>query len=154
MAEITFSAATLTSAQMNTYAKHTGDAWNTYTPAIVQSGTVTKTTNYAAYWRGGRKISVNVLCTMTGSGTSSNIVTVSLPVTAKTGSVAFGSGYIYDASTGIYYPGIAYLATASTIAFIDSTQSSTSPTLGAAGFTAALASGDIVNFSMTYESAS
>jgi hypothetical protein len=36
----------------------------------------------------------------------------------------------------------------------DSTQSSTTPTLGASGFTAALAVNDIVSLTLTYEAAS
>ena len=146
--------AALSQTDINTYLMGEGGAWTSFTPTLTQSGTVTNTATWCKYGRWGRLIVANFYVTVTGTGTASNVITIGLPVTAATSSVAFGSGYIYDNSTGIYYPGIAYLASGTTASLIDATQSSTTPTLGAAGFTAALAANDIVNLTLTYEAAS
>lgn len=125
-------------------------AWTTYTPTLTQSGSVTKTVTYAAYSRVGRTITFAVDLAATGTGTGANAVTVSLPVTAaSSGAVPCGSGWIYDASVTTNYKGIAYLVTTTTVALVGN-----GGNLGASEFTAALASGDAVRISGSYEAAS
>lgn len=144
----------LTSAQMNTYAKHTGDAWNTWTPTLTQSGSVTVTVARATYFRAGRLIHFNAVLSVTGSGTSSNEVLMSLPVTAASSAfIIGGGGYLTDASASTQYPGLPYLKTTTTIGLLPSATTGLG-LLGALGFTAALASGDVVAISATYEAAS
>lgn len=130
-------------------------AWQSWTPTITQSGTVTYSATYARYQRTGRVIHAEALLAVTGTGTSSNNVTVSLPVTPATlGNMVAGSGVIYDTSAGFNFPGIAVLTGTSSVGFIPSSSSASSAFLGAGVFTAALGSGDVVSFSVTYEAAS
>lgn len=127
--------------------------WTTYTPTLTQSGAVTHTATYAKYEKIGRKVTVNFVLAVTGSGTASNKVTVSLPFTAaQAGDMGVGSGGIVDASAVLFYPAIVVIDTTTTFAFQDATQG-TAGYLGATGvFTAGLASGDVVRGSLTYES--
>lgn len=130
------------------------DAWTTYTPTLTQSGAVTKTVTYAAYQRTGRMVTVSLILAVTGSGTASNTVTVSLPVTAKVANnLPVGIGGIFDTSVGTYNPGIVVFNTTTTAAMRPA-NSTTSTFLGAGIFTAALASGDSVEMTITYEAAS
>lgn len=130
-------------------------AWTSYTPALVQSSAVGKTVNYAKYVKRGRVVSVNVLLTCTGAGVAANNIVVSLPVTpdaSYAAGVPMGSFIVRDASTGFSYPGIAVCSASGTdVVGIGYAQQNF---LGQAGMTNALASGDTVGFSLTYESAS
>ena len=83
MAQITFADGDVpTAAQLNTYTTGEGGAWTSWTPTVTQSGSVTVTNTRSRYARWGRKIEVTISLSVTGSGTSSNQITVSLPVTA------------------------------------------------------------------------
>lgn len=126
------------------------DAWTAYTPTLTQLGAVTKTMTYAKYQRIGRFVTVNVLLAITGSGVVANAVLVGLPVTAATSDGAIGSGFIFDASASVIYGGIVDLASTTEV---DLLSTSGNGVLGAAVFTAALASGDTLSFSATYEAA-
>lgn len=154
MAEKTFTSATLSSADVNTYCKHTGDAWNTWTPTVTQSGSVTVTVTRATYWRAGRAIHFQASLAVTGSGTGANPILMSLPVTAaSSGHPITGGGYIYDATVG-NYPGVAYLNSSTTVGLISSTAGAGLGLLGSITLTAGLASGDSVFICGTYEAAS
>lgn len=126
-------------------------AWTSYTPTLTQSGAVTKTVTYAKYQRVGRLIHATWSLAVTGTGTGVNVVTVSLPVTAAA-AVTAGSGFIFDSSASLHYGGIAVLNTTTTCQLL-STSTDTTVFLGGAVFTAALAAGDVVTGSVTYESA-
>jgi hypothetical protein len=91
---------------------------------------------------------------VTGTGTGSNAVTVSLPFTAA--SSAFGSGFINDTSASLWYPAATILSSSTAIAFGDTTAPSTGLFLGSTGtaLTAALASGDLIYGNTTYEATS
>lgn len=129
-------------------------AWTSYTPTLTQSGAVTKTVNYAKYFKIGRQVTVAVLVTVTGTGTAANIATLTLPFTAAT-TMGFGTGLIYDSSAGLVYPGLTNVNATTTMALYDSAaQSGPGGFLGLGGFTAALANGDQVNMGCTYEAAS
>lgn len=127
-------------------------AWTTYAPTLTQSGSVTHTATYAKYMRVGRTIIGQVYLSVTGTGTASNVVTVSLPVTAgaPTSGVVIGAGSITDSSASAYYNGAAFLASSTTVAIFHGAGGVASG-LGVNGFSAALASGDVVTVSFTYE---
>jgi hypothetical protein len=147
--------ATLTESDINTYLMGEGGAWSTWTPTLTQSGAVTKTVTRAVYARYGRTIHFNAQLAVTGSGTSSNSVTISLPVTAASaGFITIGGGYIYDATASLNYHGLAYLLSTTTMALSPSAVGVGLGVLGTVSFTAALANGDSVNISGTYEAAS
>lgn len=154
MAQITFVAGeVLTAANANTYMTHEGNAWTTYTPTLTQSATPTKTVSYASYARAGRMIFGNVLLSVTSAGTAANTVLVGLPVAAAAALVAntpVGNLAIYDSSVTTWYHGIALINSASVVY---GAASGATAGLGAATFTAALASGDLVLIHFHYESA-
>ncbi len=127
-------------------------AWTTYAPTLTQSGSVTHTATYAKYMRVGRTIIGQAYLAVTGSGTGGNAVTISLPVTAgaPTSGIAVGSGVITDSSAGLYYNGTAFLASSTTVAIYHGAGGVASA-LGVNGFSAALASGDVVSVAFTYE---
>jgi hypothetical protein len=127
-----------------------GDA-TTFSTTLTQSNAVTHTTNEAQYQRVGDWVFGVVYITATGSGTASNIVTAGLPVArAAAFNMAIGSGYFVDASSGIVYPVVVYASGSTTATFIRSANESTSPYLGLSGFTAAIATGDVLSFHFAY----
>lgn len=128
-------------------------AWSTYTPTLTQSGAVTKTVTYARYQRIGRMVTAEFLLSITGTGTAANAVSIGLPFTAaQAANMAAGSGYIFDTSAGVTFGGIAMLATTSTVV-LQPTSADAAGALGVSVFAAALASGDSVSGSITYEAA-
>lgn len=92
--------------------------WTDYTPVVTQLGVVTKTIAYARYQRVGRKITVNFFLTLTGAGTTNNILTISLPVTAASANGVNGSGRYYDASAFQSYGGSWVGTTTTTVVFV------------------------------------
>jgi hypothetical protein len=155
-------AAVLTAAQLNETRDNLkallpGDqvAFQTYTPTLTQSSTVTKTVTFARYTQIAKLVFVQVEVSATGTGTASNTVTLSLPVTAANNGLvgAFQQnlgGRIVDASGGpATFPAWTYLASTTTMALLNASNQ----ILGGAGFTAALASGDTVQMNLVYEAA-
>lgn len=128
------------------------NVWADYVPTLTQSGAVTKTVTRARYLQNGKTVTVAVRLVVTGTGTGANIVTVTVPVTALNAGPHCGVGVIYDSSAALTYTGVAKLATTTTISFVP-TNSTTSNDLGAVSFVAGLASGDIIDFTATYEAA-
>lgn len=127
-------------------------AWTSYTPTLTQAGTVTKTVTYARYIKLGRMVTVQAYLVVTGSGSSATLIEVTLPFTAAQSGIVVGNFYIYDAApTPVNRLGAAVLSTTGKVAGILDNQAGY---MGAAGFTAALASSDSVLFNATYESAS
>lgn len=127
-------------------------AWTSFTPTLVQPGAVTKTVGYAKYQRVGRIIVAQVNLSVTGTGTAANPVRIGLPVTAATSDVTVGSGRIYDSSANTMFGGIAHLNSTTTVSLVASATNG-GDFLGAVGFAAALAVGDVVTYMVTYESA-
>lgn len=131
--------------------------WTSYTPTLIQSGTVTATVTRARYVRigsgPGSTVIVAARLAVTGSGTGGNVVTISLPVTAAYAGIHGGAGIIYDASTGFTYAGLAKTRTTTTASLVPCNTTSPSDDLGAVSFTAGLASGDVIDFTLTYEAA-
>lgn len=145
--------AALTETDINLYLGGEGGAWSTWSPVLTQSGTVTATTVHAVYGRWGRMIVGSFRLSVTGTGTASNTVTVSLPVTSARGAALVGSGSIYDVSAVLNYTGH-IIASSTTLAFEPHGQGVSASALGSASFTAALASDDIVQGFFAYEAAS
>ena len=146
--------AALTESDINLYLGGEGGAWTTWTPAITQSGAVTATVTSAVYGRWGRMIVGHIRLSVTGTGTSSNSVTVSLPVTAARTGITIGSGGVYDVSAVLNYTGNVSINTTTTFVFEPHGGGVSPNPLGQAVFTAALASGDIVQAFFMYEAAS
>lgn len=125
-----------------------------YTPTLTQSGTVTKT-GTSRYMIVNKLVTVNLALNITSTGTASNRIVITLPVTAKAALAISGSGTLYDASTFIQYPAIPDVFSTTQVALQSSKSSATngSQFLGQVDFTAALASGDYIGFGFTYEAA-
>lgn len=145
----------VTAADVTTYLSGEGGAWSTWTPAITQSGAVTATVNHAVYGRWGRLIVASFRLTVTGAGTSSNAVAISLPVTAARSIGSVGTGLIFDTSASLSYTGQCDIASTTTIQYSPQGVGVSPNSLGAtgSGFTAALAVGDVLTGFLTYEAA-
>lgn len=125
-------------------------AWTGYTPTLTQSGAVTKTVTTARYIQQGKVVHVTIRLDITGSGTSSNAVTVGLPVAAASTNGIQGTGNIVDASAPQRYT--AFCAGVSTTTFVFATDTASTSAWGVSP-TTALASGDILYAQLTYEAA-
>lgn len=129
------------------------DGWTSYTPTLTQSATVTKTSTWTKYQRVGRLIVAQVQMTVTGAGTAANVVLAGLPVAAAIpNGVPIGFGSIYDSSANAMFKSIVETNTTTVVAFRP-TSTTANDHLGNAVFTAGLAAGDLVNFTVMYESA-
>lgn len=127
-------------------------AWTAYTPTLLQSVTVTKTTTSARWVRQGRTIHFQAALAVTGSGTAGQNITIGLPVTAQASAIAIGgSGRIFDSSASVSFTGYAETSSTTTASIVIDGANGYA---GAAGMTAGLASGDIVWVAGTYEAAS
>ena len=133
-------------------------AWTSYTPTLIQGATnnIAKTVTWARYQKVGRIVSVSMLLAVTGAGTASNSIQVTLPPfnsAGPAGMVLAGSAKVVDASAGLAYKGFPEIVSATGVAFIPS-DLTVNNYIGATGMTAALASGDFVTCSFSYESTS
>lgn len=131
-------------------------AWTSYTPTLTQNATVTKTVTYAKYQRVGRLITVQGFLSVTGAGTGVNAVVIGLPVAAaQTSGLALGVGVVFDSSATLAYKGIVMVTGASTVSMYGANDTVATAYIGAGGggFSAALASGDTIAYTATYESA-
>ena len=121
-----------------------------WTPTITQSGTVTKTVNYATYQRSGSWVSIVAGMTMTGAGTAANAIIVgNLPIAIAnftSGLTPIGTGLIQDISVAAYQ---GFCIPVSTTSFATVSVVTTSSIGAAPSF--ALASGDIVTFTIHYQ---
>lgn len=132
-------------------------AWTSYTPTVSQGATtnIAKTINYSAWTREGRKITWEFYVTITGTGTASNNIVLTVPVAGTGAGPPLGSGFIYDASTTGLIPGVWSLVSATTCSlFVAGTGAGI--VAGGAGGTmaAALANGDQIRGQAIYEAAS
>lgn len=126
-----------------------GAVWESYTPTLTQSVTVTKTINNARYARLQKIIICDIALTCTSAGTAANEVAVGLPIaTLATTNRQIGSGFVYDASAGFVYQVQAYNATTTTAKFFYQAPFGWgfSPNI-------ALASSDQIRMLFTYEAA-
>lgn len=91
-------------------------AGTTFTPTINQSVTVSKTTNFSEYYRMGKWIWWNFDFSFTSSGTSGQIIIMTLPVVAFS-STAVQGGFNFLDSGSTTYTGRILPSTASQVAF-------------------------------------
>jgi hypothetical protein len=128
--------------------------WSSFTPALVQGGTVAAGTVNGRYCQIGKIVHVlyNVTITDPTGAVAGNFITVGLPVTAAANIRVIGTGWLYDASAVALYSAIVDLNTSTTTALFREIDS-----VGALGsgakFALALAVNDIISFSATYEAA-
>lgn len=143
----------LAASDINKYLAGEGGAWTSYTTQIDQgaSTNIAKTTDYSKYGRWGRMIVWNFALTLSASGTAGSGFTLTLPVTAVSAFAGSGSGQIYDTSTATRYSATLQMSTTTTVSFVGDWSGNAAwgatPNL-------ALASGDLIRGSITYEAAS
>lgn len=135
-----------------------GQHWTPYTPALTQSGAVAATVNYARYTRLGMTVMAQGELAVTGTGTASNSVLVDLPpvpAVQPTSGFLLGIGVVIDSSAAQAWKGAAEISGASPtkMNFLPTNGADATP-LGTSSFTAALANGDVVRWSISYEAAS
>lgn len=129
-------------------------AWTSYTPTLDQAGAVTKTVDYAKYMQIGRMVVVEIFLTVTGTGTGANAVQVGLPITAASSlGLIVGSFNVYDNSASQIITGASVLTSTNTVAGFTGGGPVTNNLMGTVGFTAGLASSDVVRVFLTYEAA-
>jgi hypothetical protein len=120
----------------------------TWTPTLTQSGTVTHTATEARYVRNGCVVQAWGYLSVTGSGTSNNSVTVSLPVTASGNAVGSTVGSVMILASSTVYTGVAQVASSTTISFRVAASGGTNSFGGSPSV--ALANGDSIRFIITY----
>lgn len=125
----------------------TGLTLSTYTPVVTQSNTPTLTVEKASYHTVAGMTHVVAHVNITSAGTAANAVVISLPI-AATSFRCQGTLAIFDASASTWYHGAAIFQTdgSHVVGFANATTAA----LGAASFTAALASGDKVCINLQY----
>lgn len=126
--------------------------WDSWTPVITQGVTPTQTVVLARYTRMGRTIHAHGHLTFTGAGTAAtDIVITALPATSVTavGGTAAGSFRYFDTGN-TNFAGTVLLDSAATTARMVRTGDGNN--LGNGSH--AIASGDRLQFSLTYEAAS
>jgi len=135
-------------------------AWTSYTPTVGQgaTGNIAKTVTRAKYTQIGKTVFVSMKLAITGTGTASSAVSVTLPVTASVAGgnqILDGTGYIYDNSALFLYTGVPSLISTTAFSLFPTTEpvGLAGLYLGLSVFTAALASSDGIDAAFTYEAA-
>lgn len=129
------------------------DAWTSYTPTWTQSATITKTVARAAYMKIGRLVVVNGILVATSAGVANNPIIVTLPF-APVGSGPVGSSFLNDTGTAFYSGNVYITGTGSNVQFMNGGSSTAFWGQTGGGFTAAIASGDVLYWTATYEATS
>lgn len=138
----------LTAATMNSI----GAAWETFDPVLVQSNTLTKTTNWSRYARINKIVHWSALFQFTNAGTAGNLIGAgSLPVAASYGGTfaVFGSALFYDVSVNRTYLLTAGSTSGNNLVFWYDNQSNFFGALPAV----TVANGDWLSFTVTYQAA-
>ncbi len=145
---------------VNTLTNYSSTAWSTvgpingafttWTPTVAQLGSVTVTNTRSTYIRIGRLIVCWWELAVTGAGTASNNITISMPVTPATMTGVIGGGSIFDSSAASRWK--AHIATSSST-FVYWSGSTINGFLGGSDFVAALASGDALDGWAAYTAA-
>lgn len=127
-----------------------GAAWETWTPVIAQPGGIAGTVNIARYTRIQKLVIAVFTVTITGTGTATNGLSCSLPITANTQFATHGSGILYDASTAIMYGGCFYNVTTTAVWFLGDWSG---PGVWGTQPAIAIANGDVWRGTFIYEAA-
>jgi hypothetical protein len=128
--------------------------WTSFTTQIDQGATtnIAKTVDYSKWTRGPRRsITWTFRLSLTAAGTVANNVTLTLPVTAANTNGVSGGGTVFDTSTSTSYSGIWIGVSTTAVALVGDWSGVNA--WGAAP-SVALASGDLLRGSITYEAAS
>jgi hypothetical protein len=132
-----------------------------WTPTVQQNAA---TTNFAAtgaqpsYTRTGRRITCEMTIAYTGAsgGTAGSVIGISLPISGRSGynpATPVGQAFIYDSSAAIKYRAMVVMNNTGQVILLTQ-HSNTDGYLGAVDFTAALAAGDQIGASWSYDAAS
>lgn len=136
------------------------EQWTAYTPTWVQSATISNTVLYSRYIKLGRTVIFSFSLQATSAGTATNSQSIVLPFTpAVLGGerVPAGTFTFFDTSASTFYHCVGILSTTSTTLLFYPTASTGglgSQFLGlsaSGGTTAAVASGDTIAGTITYE---
>jgi hypothetical protein len=128
------------------------EAWRTWTPTVDQNGAVTVSIDYAKYIVLARTVILAAHISITSAGVIANDIIVGGVPSAIAfahfdagGLFTNGSGFVHDSGTAVYH-GIACPITASTLKIRQATTGfvGSNPSF-------ALASGDDISFTVTYE---
>jgi hypothetical protein len=138
----------LTAAELNGI----GEAWTSYTPVIKGGATtVTATLTYAKYLQINKLVFVQVHATVTSTGATNGVITISLPtgldIINNSGFSVVGNFFVTDIGVA-FYAGAAVPGSATTMSGIANAQSTS---MGSASPTMTLVSGDRVSMSICYE---
>jgi hypothetical protein len=127
-------------------------AWAPWTPVLAQDSVVAATVTSAGYQAVGKMIVARGVLTVTGVGTAAKEITITLPAPSAGTYALNGSILLHDLSAGTWYAGVMVAANANNARAVGN---GATGYLGAAGstFTLALAAGDTVSFTVTYEAA-
>lgn len=131
-----------------------GGAWTAWTTMTVTQGVgVTFSINQGSWMRVGRTVHARFFLSMTSAGTATTAFSMSgLPVAASMfGFLPVGQVVLNDASTGLQFQSFYVLENSTGGVFYNTVGGVANPRLGVSGFTAALASGDQLSGSITYE---
>jgi hypothetical protein len=82
-------------------------AWTSWTPTVTQGVGVTVTNTRSRYLQWGKLVIARAYLAVTSSGTSANVITVSLPTTAVGSEDVSGTVHIFDTSATTNHVGIA-----------------------------------------------
>ena len=132
-----------------------GGTWTAYTPAIYQNGSVAASLAQGRYIEIGKTIIGQVKMIASATGNANQRVKVTIPKAAAYPDtlLSCGTGSLYDASSFQIYPYLVCVEDGTYFNFTV-TQSIVSNSLqyvGVTGFTAAIASGDYIFFTFSYE---
>lgn len=145
----------------NTLTVYSGAAWSTvgplhgaltaWTPTVTQSGAVTVTNTSSSYQRIGRQVTCRFFVTVTGAGTGANAVIVAgLPFTGLNTGDVVGVCSLLDSGSNRHQAHIRMEST-TTLSLLASASTALDPRLGVTSFTAALAAGDTISGTFTYQ---
>lgn len=88
-------------------------AWGTFTPAVLQSISVSRTVVYARYWKAGRFVAGQCMLNITSSGTANQAIVIGAPVTAAAAAnLPCGFGFHYNGSINIPFQLVVQTTTA------------------------------------------
>lgn len=124
-----------------------GFVFATWTPVVTQSGAVTKTVTYAKYVQFGKFVMAQCLLAITGSGTTANDISITVPVTAATSGAFLTVGEGTTVISAAANMKSVALTSTSVVKFIDSAAPLYS------GWNVGLANGDVLSFTIMYEAA-
>ena len=130
-------------------------AWTAWTPTVTQGASVSGS-SASYYIRIGRLIIASLYFAPSSSGTATNAIVISLPVTARGGTTVVYAGpmiTVEDTSAASRWAGPALMVSTTTFKIQDMNSTGSSSYLGSNSFTAAITTGDFIYGQLMYEAA-